>query len=351
MKVPKKLIIVCLILFAHKNYAQLQILNIKTEEPISNVKVFNSNGNILGISNINGNIKSKGYEIKKSDSISIYHSDFTVENLTYKELVDRKKIFLKPTLIKNLEQVIITGEKPRYLKITGYFLSYQLIDNVAQSFSDGIIEYYIDLKRNKIKTYNLKHSRLFKNKKWIKELKKKKTKVIGLLGSNILPFNFNEEILLNEWKDRSKKIKDILNNNESGALHSDTTSSVLTIEYYTPQNPRRISFLGLETVVDHYLIREKFISRTPDIEKLESVSKYYSSNLKKKGQKIDYQLEQDFYVIDFNYLNKEQYKLETEQLNQILETNFSTNYWEENFGLIPPKIENKLYNEMEPVKK
>jgi hypothetical protein len=338
-------------LFTHKNYAQLQFLNIETEEPISNVKVFNRNGNILGISNIKGNIKSKVYEIKKSDSLSIFHSDFTVENLTYKELVDREKIFLKPTQIKNLEQVLITGKKPRYLKITGYFLSYQLIDNLAQSFSDGIIEYYIDLKRNKIKTYNIKDSRLFKNKKWIKELEKKKSNVISLLGSNILHFNFSEEILLNEWEDRSKKFKDILNKNEVGAFHSDTTSSVLTIEYYTPQNPRRISFLGLETVVDHYLIREKFISKTPDIEKLESVSKYYSSKLKKKDQEIDYQLEQDFYVIDFNYLNKEQYKLETEQLNQILETNFSTNYWEENFGLIPPNIENKLYNNMEPVKK
>ncbi|MBZ9629736.1 hypothetical protein LB465_03010 [Salegentibacter sp. LM13S] len=271
--------------------------------------------------------------------------------MTYKELVDREKIFLKPTVIKNLEQVIITGKKPRYLKITGYFLSYQLIDNVAQSFSDGTIEYYIDLKRNKIKAYHIKNSRLFKNEKWIEELRKEKSKVISMLGSNILPFNFKEEILLNEWDDPETKFENILDKDEVGNLLSDNTNSIITIEYYTPKNPRTISLLGLETIVDHYLIREKFKSDKPNIEQLESVSKYYSSELKKKGQKLDYQLEQDFIVSNFTYLNKEQYKIATEELNKNLATRYSSNYWEEFLSFIPPRIKNLLYNDMKLIKK
>jgi len=225
-------------------------------------------------------------------------------------------------------------------------LSYQLIDNKAQSFSDGIIEYYIDLKKNKIKDYNIKYSRLFKNRKYLSELKKSKPKAISMLGSNILPFSFKEEILLNEWENKKLEFTEILDKNWVGNINNHKDNSNITIEYYTPKNPRTISLLGLKTIVDHHLIREKFNSKKPKIEKLESIAKYYSSEMEKNGDKISYELEQDFFVNHFQYLNKEQYKSATEEINQELSTNFSSNFWEEYQNYVPPAIKNKLYNDL-----
>ncbi|MDT0644923.1 hypothetical protein RM553_18945 [Zunongwangia sp. F363] len=249
--------------------------------------------------------------------------------------------------MKNLEQVIITAEKPRYLRVTGYFLSYQLIDNKAQSFADGMIEYYIDLKRNKLKKYNIKSSRLFKNTDYLQELKRNKPKVTNLLGTNILPFSFDEEVMLNEWEDKDVEFREILDGSEVGTVQRGGNKSELTIEYHTPENPRTISLLGLKTSVDHHLVREEFKSNNPNIEKLGSVSKYYSSQMKKKGEEIDYELEQDFFVSKIEYLNKEQFTSATEELNHEVISHFSSDFWKDYQDNIPPGIKNVLYNNME----
>lgn len=343
----KTFLFIAILFIATNNYSQVKFLNKTNNEPVSNVKIFNQTGEIIDISNSKGIVELKKNRISENDSLNIFHSNFLVKYMTLKELLAQKNILLTPSDFTNLEQVIVTAKKPRYLKISGFFLSYQLIDNNPQSYCDGIIEYYIDLKKYKIKDYKIKYSRIFKNRKLMSELKKSKPKAVSMLGSNILPFNFKEEILLNEWQNKNLEFPEILDKDWVGVINSDEKNSNITIEYYTPENPRTISLLGLETIVHNYLIQESFNSNKPKIENLKSIAKYYSSEMKKKEDKIDYELEQDFFVSNFKYLNKEQYKSATEDLDENLITNFSSNYWEEYQNFIPPAIENKLYKELE----
>jgi len=343
----KKIALLSMLFIAYASQAQLQFLNKETSEPVSNVKIFNQKGEILEISNYEGFTEPENLKISKNDTLNIFHYDFKPKNLTLTEVLEKNEIFLTPSTVKNLEQVIITAKKPRYLKITGYFISYQLIDKTAQSFLDGIIEYYIDLKKDNFKEYNIKSSRLFKNNQLIKQLKKKKGKVINLVGSNILPFSFEEEILINEWKNSDEKFESILNGDKVGIFNQKDKNSDITLEYYTPENPREISLLGLSTIVSHHLIREKFKSSIPKIENLESISKFYSSEMTKKGQSIDYELEQDFFVSNVKYLNKEQFKSETDEVNHQLNSQSTSDFWVEYLDNIPPSIKNKLNKELE----
>lgn len=342
--------LIALLITAFSSYSQIQFINKETDESIPNVKIFDDKGRILSVSNSQGIIDFKNNGLSESDTVNIFHSNFKTFFLPYRDLLKNNKFLLAPSDYENLKEVVITSEKPRYLKITGYYLSYQLIDNKPQSFADGIIEYFIDLKKSKVKDYNIKESRIFKDRTYISELKKTKPKAVSMLGSNLLPFNFKEEVLLNEWKNREQNFSEMLDKDWIGNIRNKNGSSALTIEYHTPENPKTISLLGLKTVIDHHLIQEEFSSDKPKLEEIKSIAKYFSSDRERKGEKIYYELEQDFFVSDYEYMNKNDFKLTTDEIQQEIKTNYSSDFWEPYQRFIPPLIQRRLYNNMTLIK-
>lgn len=70
------------------------------------------------------------------------------------------------TKIQKLEDVNVTGNRPHFIRLKGYYRSYQTNDSVMKYFNDGIVEYYINLKNGKtdLNAYskrNLHNSRPF----------------------------------------------------------------------------------------------------------------------------------------------------------------------------------------------
>lgn len=53
------------------------------------------------------------------------------------------------TKIQKLEDVNVTGKRPHFIRLKGYYRSYQTNDSVMKYFNDGIVEYYINLKNGK----------------------------------------------------------------------------------------------------------------------------------------------------------------------------------------------------------
>ena len=53
------------------------------------------------------------------------------------------------TKIQKLEDVNVTGNRPHFIRLKGYYRSYQTNDSVMKYFNDGIVEYYINLKNGK----------------------------------------------------------------------------------------------------------------------------------------------------------------------------------------------------------
>lgn len=60
-----------------------------------------------------------------------------------------------------IQEVKITSQRPKYVRLKGYYRSYQTNDSVLKYYVDGIVEYYINLKNGKldIKNFGSRHLR------------------------------------------------------------------------------------------------------------------------------------------------------------------------------------------------
>lgn len=330
--------------------AQKLVTDINSRTPISNVKLFSKKGEILTVSNLRGEINISTINLAKGDSIEIYHPDFISEKTSWRDFTEKSESYLTPSPITNLEEVVITGRKSEFLILRGYFVSYQIIDNVFQSFSDGIIEYSINLKKEKIINEEILKSRVFKNLKFIKEYQKKKKNTTFNLGSEILPFSFKEEILLSGWdKYEVEENGDIKSQKEIiGKLTKNDNQINLSIEYYTPQNPKKISLFGMKSEIHNHTINEKFDSNTPEIEAINSLAKYYNSTITQKGVTINYELIQDFYLLEKKFFTPEIFKNLDSEMDRNPTTDIKINYWEnKTYPAIPEYLEIMLNDQLE----
>jgi len=89
----KKNLLIAMLLVVSSNYGQIQFLNEETNEPVSNVKIFDQEGEILDISNSKGIIEPKNYKLSEKDTLNIFHSNFIVKYLPYKELLAKDFFF------------------------------------------------------------------------------------------------------------------------------------------------------------------------------------------------------------------------------------------------------------------
>lgn len=345
----KKQILLTIILFSFITSlnAQIRLYDIDNNNPISNAKIFSKDGRILSISDLNGEINISKVDFTKIDTIEIYHPSYISQKMTWHVLSSKSEIYLNPDPIIELEEVILTAKKPEYFVLKGYFISYQIIDDVALTFSDGIIEYYINLTKEKLVDTRIIESRTFRHIDSIKAFSKRKGNSTFNILSTIPPFSFEEEVLLSDWGKYEMEDGGIIKrkNDVVGKIIDYNDKSELTIEYYSPENTKKTSLLGITSVIKNKTMFEKFNSPIPEIEKITSLGKYYNSDITKKGVTINYELIQDFYTLENAYLSEEKYKshlsekVKNEQPNLFLEN--------KTISVIPEFIELKLFNGLE----
>ena len=350
----KNIIIFSFIVFFINLKSQVRFIS-EFGQPVAGVKCLSQKGLVLAVSDIDGKINTaiiqKEFNPTEKDSIEIVHSDFESKNTTWDNLSHSKEINLDH--VKNIEPIVIIAKSTGILKIKTYFISYQLIDNTPQSFSDGIIEYYISLPNKKLINYNIIENRVFKNSSFIEEFNIKKGKTTFNIGSSILPFNFNEELILNSWDrfhiENNKTI--MLKNQNIGNINVGDSQSDIYIEFYTPQRVNESSLLGMKSIVDNYSISESFSSKDYNsIGKLKNLSKYYRSSITQKKITIKYELIQNLKVLETKIISKENFKslkISYNHSNNI--SNYKADYWinEE----IPQYIQQSLNNQLKLIVK
>jgi hypothetical protein len=323
-------------------FAQVQFVNQTNQQPISNVTLLSGKGEIIGVSNIDGNINiseiTRDINIKDTDTIEIYHTDFESQKIIWNKIRTNYKIYLNPYPVIEIQEIVFTPKSHDYLVLKGYFVSYQLIDNVPQSFNDGIIEYYINIPKEKFSNFNVLENRVFKNTEYLKTLYEKKGPVPSV-GSNIRPFNFTEEFLL-----KNKKIDGIVSENKKIKITKNGDFQMLFVEYYTPEKPKEQSVLGIKSKILNYNISESFQNEI-SVKNLSNISKYYMSNISRKYQTIKYELIQNFYVLEKKYISSEEYK--TLKFNNDYSTKYYSEFWKNtDFPKIPSFILDKLHKDL-----
>lgn len=327
--------------------AQLKIKDLNTHEPILNTKLFSKEGKILATSNLNGIIEqSYPNKVPKTDTVEVFHSNYYSKRIALNDLTDNPILFLKPDPITKMYEVTIIAKKPEYLVLKGSYVSYQIIDDIPVTFTDGVIEYYINLKKGKFIKSNIIKSRLYKNRKQINKLNAQKSNPTRNVLSTIAPFNFYEEVLLYDWNKfiisgdtlRTKKGKVIghINNTEN-------EESILSIQFHSPKDPKEVSLLGLKSKIFNKTINETFSDPNPKLKKITSISRYYNSDITKKDITIRYEFVQDFYVSEKKLMSKTQYINHINAKNNLDSTN------DLNDSKIPTYIKSLLFKELKKI--
>ncbi len=292
--------------------AQLKVKDANTNKPISNVKVFSKKGEILGISNLKGIIKiSKKLKAQVTDTLEIFHPNYFSKKIVWSNVDKNLTVHLDSPPITKLDEVIIKTKKIDYVILKGTFISYQLVDNIPISFTDGIIEYHINLQKKKLIKTKITKVRLFKNYPKIKLMSKQKKNTVNTIINTALPFNFKQEVLIADWDKFTITNDSIIRKKNSviGSLHKNDSESVLSIQYHSPENPKEISLLGIKSKINNEIINERFASKKPRINKIVNINRYYNSNITKKDVSLNYELIDNFYTLEKKEFSKENYKV------------------------------------------
>ena len=143
------------LLFFINVQSQKIIVDSLSQKPISSVDMYSENGSIIGNTDYKGKISQRLIsKIGKLDIKYIYfsHYDYEEKYLSKHEFVTSKKINLTQRKAIILDEVVVNQKiKKKYLKLTAYFRSIQFNNEKPHYFMDGLVEYVINTKNNKMK--------------------------------------------------------------------------------------------------------------------------------------------------------------------------------------------------------
>ena len=136
------------------------------------------------------------------------------------------------TKIQKLEDVNVTGNRPHFIRLKGYYRSYQTNDSVMKYFNDGIVEYYINLKNGKT-DLNAYSKRNLHNSRLVSEDKKRAFMVSDKGTFRPWP---EEKTLIEQYR-KKYQLKDSLgtqliqlNQQTIGSIQTDSTRNICQIE-------------------------------------------------------------------------------------------------------------------------
>lgn len=131
----------------------------KTNKPLPKVSVFGKDGSILAFSDIDGKIEKQSLK-PDQERFQLVYDNVVLAQLTFSEI--NKDVVKLDDKIKDIEPVVIKNNKPaKYLLIKGNFNAYVTVNNLLNSYVDGIVTYVFDNKTKKVKDIKVQQYRIF----------------------------------------------------------------------------------------------------------------------------------------------------------------------------------------------
>ena len=255
--------IILTFLVASKLFSQIPIVDAHTHEGIPFVEVYNSIGDIIGVTDIEGFIGTELLEIiKDNDTVSLNHLSYKESILVVNDINNLREIKLTPEA-NLLQEVTLTGKKRKIktvVKLKGYYINYQTNDSEIKYFTDGVIEYYIPL-NDKNKIWNSRiQERSFVNKELEKKEKKISiTVVINTAGPPRPDKRFTKPFLEEEYytfafENESTELI-FLNEIKKGIVRKNpekkTTS--LQVQWVSKDQPKEYKGFGYNSIIENNL--------------------------------------------------------------------------------------------------
>jgi hypothetical protein len=279
-----KFLIFSIFLYFSCGYSQISIIDNQTKEKIGFVDIYDQNDVFIGSTNdklfIDNELKNR--ILKQSNFVTIKAAFYEQRKLVIDDFINLKEIFLVKKVYQ-LDEVIVQNDRnKKYLKITGYYRSTQLNNDVLQYFNDGIVEYYIDLKTNKI-TPRSTTNRAFENKN-IKQITKNfHFSIVGIPNINRLN---KKKIVSSKISKENQLIKKVY-------VHNDSTSV------------KEMSFFGIKSILKDYSTTLIFNDTLTNHNLLYfKENSKYNIKSKKETKYTNIEAIHEFYVTNVDYVNK-----------------------------------------------
>ena len=278
---------------------QVMLADSITKSPVGNATVYDTNGNVIGRSDMGGYIN-----LQKSFEYHISHISYEPMSLIYN---DDSIIFLSPSSYK-ISEVNVAAKKKKYYHCKVYFRSIEHVDSCLKYYMDGIREFYIDTKSKKVHCGNIETHYLMSKRKDIAQKKRSM-----MIGDRYMALPSLDKNTLYEETMRDKK-----RNIASGIVYSGSTSigscevlfdkneMLLSIDALFPKNTLVTNLFGYTQVLSKYNKTEIYRYNefdAPSVFNLKSSNSYRHLTLTHKKENLvrDIDVEDVFYVVEYEY--------------------------------------------------
>jgi hypothetical protein len=341
-KYPFSLILIFFSIFSI--YSQHKIKETFSEKIIPFVEIYSEKGDLIGVSDINGVISLELENIiqkSKATNLTFVHSSYLTSELTIEKFKNLPIISLNRIAIE-LDEVVITKPNTyKYLKLKGYFRSLQINEDRPHYFIDGIVEFYISTKSDKIKM-RIISNRSFENKSINQISPTYFFMVAGVPMFNEFTSykNLNNEYNLKSDNSLKTTISDKETNLEKGTLSTLNNNSNLQLEIISTLKPKIMKLFGMETHYNNYSINSIYESNDYQKINLENIIYFkeirsYEIKRKQKDQFQKVEATHEFYLLEKEYVNE----LDSKQFDNFYTfkrpSKFEDKYWE--------KVDNKYF--------
>lgn len=324
-------------------FGQIRILDIETNESIPYVEVFSIRGELIGVSDVNGVINSTILNVLKlSES-----NEFTLNHMAYEELIYQKNDLLKIDNLKlkpknwNLDEFVFTAKKQKYyLKLNGFYRSYQINDGVVRHYAEGKIELLYPPNLKKYVQNKRIEERYFTDKKYLKTDSKGQTILYKMVGppipdSKVSIADIEKDFKVSKIHNNQYNIISKEDNQKVGSILKNNITKIISydIAYISPENEKKYSGFGQESIFRNRNIYSIF--KNTDISKTSIGDLVYLKQLTRLKTKYKKDLEfqniesvSELYITNVEYLKSKPkgFGNFTGVKNRSF---YSTNFWEE----------------------
>lgn len=217
------------------------------------------------------------------------------------------------TKIVKLQDVNVTGTRPHYVMLKGYYRSYQTNDSIMKYYNDGIVVYYINLKNGKTDLFSYSNRNLH-NSPLVAEDKKRAFMVSD--NGTFRPWPEGKTLI--EQYRKNYQIKDSLdtqlvqlNQQTIGTIHTDSTLNICQIEInqlptYKSLTHQLFGYNKVDTydhVVEAYQISCEDYYSFKDLLFQKTDNSYLFSHKKDKRQQLIHVIT-ELYITEKEYVEK-----------------------------------------------
>lgn len=311
-----------------------------SNEKISFVEIYSDKGNLIGITDVDGSfsIDLKNKVLTSNTKYLTFVNSFFENKVIEIYDFNDKAVFKMNPIVNELKEIVISPKKDKnqYLVLKTYVRSLQINNNKIHYFMDGIVEYYISLKTNKVKIKFLSN-RSFENKS-ISQLKEKGLakiyfQIIGapiineFLNYNNLKENYNFQKAETEIKIITKE-----DNSLKGNFFTNESGANLSLGIITNDKPKVMKGLGVENILNNFSIKSHF--NTTAFEEIGINSLLYFKETRnyeikakkdKEYQKVD--TTHEVFVLDYRFSEGIDAKKMDNNYSFINSSSYSEKYW------------------------